>query len=581
MTDSARTEDSGLLAVAAAIAKGEAIDWDQLPTPDDPETTTVLGELRSIENLSKIGHPIPDAWGPYRITGELGHGSYGTVYRAVDDDLGLDIALKIIRAFDPTDETAATHALQEARLLAQITHNNVVRVFGAERVGADVGIAMELVQGQTLHRVVRSQGPFNANETMLIGADVCRAVAAVHGARLLHGDIKANNVMRAQGGRIVLMDFGAGHDLKSARPDSPSRRAGTPIYLAPEVLAGEPSTVASDIYSIGVLLYFLATGSYPVDGHTRTEVAQQHQGHEPHRLLRDVRPDLPEPFIHIVERATALRPEDRYQTAGELEAALGRALRSDPAPQPTQWWRQGWPLAAAIAVAILGVTYRGLMSGDATTAPVTTAAVSTPTASPDAAPAPLPADAYEVEAAFYRHDGDREIRLTSGARVTPGDDLSLRIESSVPIYAYVVNEDERGNSFLLFPLPGQALTNPLPAKVRHEIPGQVNGEPLRWVVDSAGGREHFLVFVSPNAPTPAFERMFASLRRPSLGAPILAAPLTGDLVGALRGVGGLTKAPAAAANPTLSGQFTTALPEKGETAKGVWVRQLTLENPVR
>jgi hypothetical protein len=129
MTDSARTEDSGLLAVAAAIARGEAIDWDQVPTPDDPETTTVLGELRSLEGLSKISHPIPDAWGPYRITGELGHGSYGTVYSAVDDDLRLDIALKIIRAFDPTDETAAAHALQEARLLAQITHPNVVRVF--------------------------------------------------------------------------------------------------------------------------------------------------------------------------------------------------------------------------------------------------------------------------------------------------------------------------------------------------------------------------------------------------------------------------------------------------------------------
>ena len=229
------------------------------------------------------------------------------------------------------------HALQEARLLAQITHPNVVRVFNAERVGADVGIAMELVHGQTLQRLVRAQGPFNANETMLIGGDLCRAVAAVHGARLLHGDIKANNVMRAQGGRTVLMDFGAGHDLKSAPRGSSTRTAGTPIYLAPEVLAGQPPTVASDIYSIGVLLFYLATGSYPVDGHTRTEVEQQHQTRAPRRLLRDVRPDLPESFIHIVERATADRPEGRYATAGELEAALARALRNEeakPAPVP-------------------------------------------------------------------------------------------------------------------------------------------------------------------------------------------------------------------------------------------------------
>ncbi len=496
------------------------MDWASVPAGDDPETTTILDELKSLEGLCRVGHPIPDAWGPYRVTGELGHGSYGTVYRAVDEDLGLDIALKVIRPIDPRDQPAAMQALQEARLLAQITHPNVVRVFNAERVGADVGIAMELLQGQTLHRLVRAQGPFNANETMLIGGDLCRAVAAVHGARLLHGDIKANNVMRAQGGRTVLMDFGAGHDLKSAARGSSTRTAGTPIYLAPEVLAGQPPTVASDIYSIGILLFYLATGSYPVDGNTRTEVEQHHQTRAPRRLLRDVRPDLPESFIHIVERATADRPEGRYATAGELEAALARALRNEEAaPVPPA---SRWPLAvaAAVAVTVLGLGYRSWMPGANPTGPTTATAVisAAERRSPDHL---CRLDGYQVEAAFYRHEGGSDVRLTSGARIAPGDDLSLRIQSSVPIYAYVVNEDERGNSFLLFPLPNQALTNPLPPDVRHEIPGKVNGEVLRWLVDTAGGREHFLVFVTPNAPNAAFERMFAALPRPTLGAPIL------------------------------------------------------------
>ena len=581
MTDSARIEDSGLLAVATAIAKGDVVDWASVPAADDPETTTILDELRSLEGLSKVGHPIPDAWGPYRITGELGHGSYGTVYRAVDEDLGLDIALKVIRQFDPDDHAAATHALQEARLLAQITHPNVVRVFGAERVGTDVGIAMELVQGQTLQRLVRAQGPFNANETMLVGGDLCRAVAAVHGARLLHGDIKATNVMRAQGGRTVLMDFGAGHDLKSAPRSRGTRAAGTPIYLAPEVLAGQPPTVASDIYSIGILLFYLATGTYPVEGYTRTEVERQHQSRAPRRLLRDVRPDLPESFNHIVERATAERPEERYSTAGELESALARALRHEeakPAPGP---WMDPWPLAmaAAVAVAVLGLAYRALTPGDGTTSSTTAAAIVAPPSAATGANS-VTADAYQVEAAFYRYESGREVRLTSGARVAPGDDLSLRIQSSVPVYAYVVNEDERGNSFLLFPLPNQSVTNPLLPGVRHQIPGQSNGGVVRWEVNTAGGREHFLVFVTPNPPTPAFERMFAGMRPPSLGAPILANPLSSDLVGALRGVGGLTKAaPTEAGSPRLSGEFAEPLPDAGETAKGVWVRQLTLENP--
>lgn len=579
MTDRARTEDAGLLVVAAAIAKGQAVDWASVRDANDPETTTVLDELRSLEDLSRTGQPIPDEWGPYRITGELGHGSYGTVYRATDEDLGLDIALKVIRPLDPDDEAAAAQALQEARLLAQVTHPNVVRIFGAERHGTEVGIAMELVQGQTLQRLMRTQGPFSANETLLIGGDLCRALAAVHGAKLLHGDIKATNVMRAQGGRTVLMDFGAGFDLKAARRRR-TRTAGTPIYLAPEVLAGQPSTVTSDIYSLGVLLFYLATGTYPIEGHNRTEIEHQHQAGAPRRRLRDLRPDLPESFIHIVERATAERPDGRYQSAGELEAALTQVLRRDDRPPAPGPWPVRWDLvvAAVVVVAVLGIAYRGL-TPSREAAPSGIAAVAGETAGGAPVAEPAVADAYQIEAAFYRHEGGRDVRLTSGARIAPGDDLSLQIQSSVPVYAYVVNEDERGNSFLLFPLPDQSLVNPLAPGVRHEMPGKVNGEAIRWVVNSAGGREHFLVFVTPHPPTPAFERMFAALRRPTMGAPVLAEPLSGDLAIALRGVGGLAKAPTAAGSSMLSGQVTAALPDAEETARGVWIRQLTLENP--
>jgi hypothetical protein len=580
MTDSARTEDLGLLSVAAAIAKGEPVDWSSIRAGDNPETTTIIEELRSLEGLTQAGQPIPDTWGPYRILGELGYGSYGMVYRAFDDDLGLEIALKVIRISDKHDEAAANAALREARLLAQIRNDNVVRIFGAERIGNEVGIAMELLQGQTLHRLVQSQGPFSANETMLLGGDLCKAVAAVHAARLLHGDIKANNVMRASGGRTVLMDFGAGRDLKASGEHS-TRRAGTPLYLAPEVLAGGPSTVASDVYSIGVLLFFLATGTYPVHGHSRDEVEQQHKSRAPRRLLGDLRPDLPKTFIKIVERATAERPEDRHPTVGELEAALARALRSDePIPTPAPWPFTRWPLpiAAAVAVAVLTLAYRGWSPDPAVPAPTASTLETTPAAPPVAA---APADAYEVEAAFYTQVGRAAVRLQAGARVAPGELLSLRIRSSVPTWVYVVNEDEQGDSFLLFPLPGQQLTNPLPPGKLHEVPGMVDGEHVSWQVSSAGGREHFLLFVTPEKPLPAFERTFASLPRPQFGAPVLAQRLNSDLVTALRGVGGLVKAPAKPASERLSREYAVPLPATAETARGVWVRQLTLENPSR
>jgi serine/threonine protein kinase len=569
-------EDPRLLSVAGTIARGERVDWAAVPTDADPETTTVLNELRSLEGLCQAGHPIPDTWGPFAITGEIGHGSYGTVYSALDANLGVEIALKVMQAGEGDDEFDTTRALHEARLLAQISHPNVVRVYRAERIGHEVGIAMELVRGRTLHALVRANGPFSADETMLIGVDLCRAVAAVHGARLLHGDIKANNVMRAHGGRTVLMDFGAGHDLKGG-PERWSRRtAGTPLYLAPEVLDGEPRTKASDIYSLGILLYYLATGTYPVDGHTRTNVERQHALRGPRRLLRDVRPDLPDPFICVVDRATSERPDDRYQTAGEFEAALNRARR-DEQPVPARAAVPRWvlPLAAAVAVTMLGVGYQRWTSGP--DMPATPGETAAGLMSPSPAPVPAP-DSYEVEAAFYRHQGGAAMRLQPGARVAPGEQLSLQIQTSVPSYVYVVNEDDRGESFLLFPLPGQHLANPVPPGQRHEIPGVVNGERITWEVTTAGGREHFLVFVSPEPPSPAFERMFANLPRPTADAPV-AQRVPDELVTALRGVGGLAKSPTRPAGERLSDDFAVPLPDTRETARGIWVRQLTLENP--
>src|SRR5580692_4233475 len=140
---------------------------------------------------------------------------------------------------------------------------------------------MELVKGRTLAELLRAQGPFSAREAALVGLDLCRALAAVHGAGLLHGDVKAHNVMREEGGRTVLMDFGTGRDIW---PDHAPRHrgpaddfSGTPLYLAPEVFAGQARTKTTDIYSLGVLLYHLVTRSYPVEGRTREDVERAHR----------------------------------------------------------------------------------------------------------------------------------------------------------------------------------------------------------------------------------------------------------------------------------------------------------------
>ncbi len=283
---------------------------------------TIADELESLEQFARAsGGESAVSWGRFTLVEVIGRGQFGTVYRAVDPTLQIPVALKIIRprpgaAFD------YDRALQEARRLARIRHPDVVRVFGAERIGDEVGLSMELVEGRTLDAIVRERGPLSASEAAIIGLELCRALAAVHSAGLLHGDIKAHNVMRAEGGRTMLMDFGAGRELKLAPILPGSDFAGTPIYLAPEVFAGANRTPASDIYSLGVLLYFLVTGSYPVDGGTRTEIHRLHDRGGSRRPLRDARPDLPDDFIRTVERALAEDPGQRFASAGALESAL-------------------------------------------------------------------------------------------------------------------------------------------------------------------------------------------------------------------------------------------------------------------
>jgi hypothetical protein len=575
MTESPPPEDRLFLA-ASAIARGEPVDWTQLPTTADPETTTVVAQLRALEGLSRLSEPVPSSWGPFTILDEIGHGSFGTVYRALDQNLNLEVALKVVRPRDPVTRNELARALNEARLLAQITHPNVVRVYRAECIGQEVALSMELVKGRTLHDILRAQGPFNANETMLLGVELCGALAAVHGAQLVHGDIKAHNVMRAERGRAVLMDFGAGDDLKADPRASARRVTGTPLYLAPELFEGGIRTRLTDIYAVGVLLFHAATGAYPVEGRTREEVERQHLEGGPRHLLRDVRPDLPDAFIAVVDRATARRQEDRYQTAGELEAALKQALRGDERPRPVRpplpWRNRLVAVGAAIA---MGLGYWSWINmRKPADAPGALAGAPAGIVTPAAA---LP-DTYQIEAAFFREQGGRSVRLEPGARVTLGDRISLQVHSSIPTYVFVVNEDDRGEAYLLFPLPGQALSNPLPAGRRHEIPGLVDGERVTWSVTSAGGREHFLIFASPG-PSPVFDRIFATLPRPTVDRP--ASPVSRDLAGALRGVGGLAKAPALPSTTGLTAEFGVPLPNGAETARGVWVRQLTLENPQR
>jgi serine/threonine-protein kinase len=264
-------------------------------------------------------------WGRLLLQERVGAGVYGEVFRAFDESLRRDVAVKLLRASGRSAELLAAKVLNEGRLLARVRHRNVVTVHGVDTHDGRVGLWMEFIRGNTLEQLIERQGPFGGREASLLGQDLCRALAAVHAAGLVHRDVKAQNVIREEGGRLVLMDFGTGLLLEDDEAVKASPVAGTPLYLSPEVLAGSDASPQSDIYSLGVLLFHLVTGSYPYVARSLTELRRMHDRGERKRL-HDLRPDLSEGFVHVVERALESDPAERYASVGAMQRGLTHAL---------------------------------------------------------------------------------------------------------------------------------------------------------------------------------------------------------------------------------------------------------------
>jgi tRNA A-37 threonylcarbamoyl transferase component Bud32 len=372
--------DDSLDQVAAAIADGVAVDWAKLAgevtTPADRKRLANLRLIAAIADLHQAldvdPHPpsqdttrevvvassVPSSgerWGRYQLVEQIGAGSFGKVYRAWDPDLERELAVKILYS-GSANARVRERVLVEGKQLARLRDPNVVSVLDVEEHGGQFGLCMELVDGETLDEVLKSRGTLNPREAMLVGQDVCRALVAAHGANLVHRDVKARNIMRDRTGRIVLMDFGAGREVEELERADPSvDQVGTPLYMAPEVLAGHAATFRSDIYSVGVLLYHLVTAKYPVVGRTLKEIRTAHMfgNREP---ISHRRTDLPPAFVRIVDRALAANPDQRYRSAAEMLDDLGEANIPAPVARPLR------PVAivlSVLAAAVVGITALG------------------------------------------------------------------------------------------------------------------------------------------------------------------------------------------------------------------------------
>lgn len=354
---------------AKAIADGRAVDWEALSTASrDGDERSSLDNLRELEALASAfraataleskseGQPHRlFTWGHLEVLEKLGEGGFGEVFRAYDTTLDREVALKMRRARAKGQVGGGRGFIREARRLARLRHPHVVSVYGTGEHDNRVGFWTELIEGETLAAVIARQGPMSSGEALSVGLEICKALTAVHGAGLIHGDIKPANVMRDQEGRSVLMDLGSATLMRSDAATGWSEvPQGTPVAMAPEVLEGANPTVLSDIYSLGVLLYYLASGTYPARADSFEEVRQRHRDCELVRL-QERRTDLPQPFLEIVDRALSADPESRYSSAEEMERAiaglLGSADQEAPRSRPPAWLIA---TAGAFAMAALG-----------------------------------------------------------------------------------------------------------------------------------------------------------------------------------------------------------------------------------
>ena len=364
----ASSEDGLIADLAGAILDGSAIDWTAAESSADLSERALLDHLRLVSTVATLYRDClqslpavtdardphhqraamtdcavtPEHWGHLRVLERIGRGAFGDVYRAWDTKLDREVALKLLPAGGCKPDPNGTAIVDEGRLLARVRHPNVVTIYGADRIENRVGLWMELVKGRTLQQALEQGKTFSASEAVKIGIELCSAVAAVHEAGLLHRDIKPHNVMLAEDGRVVLMDFGTGRDWR--RPAS-SELAGTPLYLAPELLCGKDPSFVSDTYSIGVLLFHLLTRTYPVRAQSLSDLRLAHERGGSNDV-RVVRPDASPRLARVIARAIDPQPERRYQTAKSLAADLS-SLRPRPRLVPLAY------AAAALAGVIV------------------------------------------------------------------------------------------------------------------------------------------------------------------------------------------------------------------------------------
>lgn len=277
----------------------------------------------------------------YQLDETLGSGGMAVVYRAQDMTLERTVAIKVLRKDYSSNPEFRARFHQEAKAAANLAHPNIVTIhdFGLDAENR-LFIVMEYVPGIDLKNLMRRRGRYNIDETISLMVQACAGVGYAHRAGLVHCDIKPQNMLITPDQRLKVVDFGIARALASIHPEEQSEVVwGSPQYFSPEQAAGKAPSPASDVYSLGVVMYEMLTGQLPFDASSSTELTRMHRQDMP-AAPRTLNPKIPAALEQVMLKVLAKEPSTRYRTADQLGRILisfrGQYLAGTTRPIPQQ-----------------------------------------------------------------------------------------------------------------------------------------------------------------------------------------------------------------------------------------------------
>ena len=287
---------------------------------------TADGSALSASRAASTGQP-----GRYQITGELGRGGMGIVYKAQDTALDRIVAYKVLPDTLSENPLALKNFMREAKAAAKLNHPGIVTVYDTGEQDGRYYIAMEYVDGTTIKEILRRRGAISPAGILHVLVQVCEALAYAHENRVVHRDIKSANTMWTRDKKAKIMDFGLAKVVEEVRNHT-TVVSGTPYYMSPEQTLGRNIDHRTDIYSLGVMIFEMATGTVPF----KEGNIPYHHVHTAPPDVRDLRPELPAGLAAVVNRCLQKAPGDRYQSAREILTEVRASLGQTTAPRPNE-----------------------------------------------------------------------------------------------------------------------------------------------------------------------------------------------------------------------------------------------------